>query len=257
MPAPDFETALRWQNDVPFGLTAGLQSLDQAECQHWIDHVEAGNVYLNRGTTGAVVRRQPFGGWKRSSVGPTAKAGGPHYVDGLRNWPNVTDVESSVRELTTWWRDVGSRARDESGLTVEANVTRFRHELAPVIVRVDENFSAVDEHLITSIARITGTKVVLSARHQVKSATHVIIESVDQLIARIEGVSKVRWLSHELAPAVALLDQGVSLDRRPLAQSGYVEGPRWFLEQSIAMTWHRYGNVNAGPKPTPRGLGES
>src|SRR3712207_8560171 len=52
-----------------FGLTAGLHSLDAAEVRQWLDSVEAGNLYVNRGITGAIVRRQPFGGWKRSAVG--------------------------------------------------------------------------------------------------------------------------------------------------------------------------------------------
>jgi RHH-type proline utilization regulon transcriptional repressor/proline dehydrogenase/delta 1-pyrroline-5-carboxylate dehydrogenase len=46
----------------------------------------AGNLYANRHTTGAIVRRQPFGGWKGSSVGPGAKAGGPNYVLQLAHW---------------------------------------------------------------------------------------------------------------------------------------------------------------------------
>jgi RHH-type proline utilization regulon transcriptional repressor/proline dehydrogenase/delta 1-pyrroline-5-carboxylate dehydrogenase len=54
----------------------------------------------------------------------------------------------------------------------------------------------------------------------------------------------------------ALIDHGVSTDRRRLAQSGAVEGPRWLLEQSVALTRHRYGNVHAGPKPICRGLGD-
>ena len=49
-----------------FGLTGGLHSLDEAEIEHWLDRVEVGNAYVNRHITGAIVRRQPFGGWKAS-----------------------------------------------------------------------------------------------------------------------------------------------------------------------------------------------
>ena len=80
MVAPDLETAIEWQNATDFGLTAGIQSLDPKECEFWIENVEAGNLYVNRGVTGAIVNRQPFGGWKKSSVGATAKAGGPNYL---------------------------------------------------------------------------------------------------------------------------------------------------------------------------------
>lgn len=80
MRAPDLETAIEWQNAVDFGLTGGIHSLDADEVARWLDRVEVGNAYVNRHITGAIVRRQPFGGWKGSSVGPGAKAGGPNYV---------------------------------------------------------------------------------------------------------------------------------------------------------------------------------
>lgn len=255
MPAPDFAMALRWQNDVPFGLTAGLQSLDEAECQYWIDHVEAGNVYLNRGTTGAVVNRQPFGGWKRSSVGPTAKAGGRNYVNCLRRWPHVTDVGAALSELMEWWQRIGSRALDASGLSVEVNLQRYRHTLGPIVVRIDEGFDAIDALYVSGIGDITGAEIELSAYGDVESVVTVTRESIDGLVARSENIAKVRWLSSERAPVTALLDNGVSTDCRALAQSGAIEGTRWLLEQSVAMTWHRYGNVKAGPKPVPTGLG--
>ena len=81
--ARTLDEALELQNAVDYGLTAGLHSLDAGEIAHWLDRVEAGNLYVNRGTTGAIVQRQPFGGWKRSVVGPGAKAGGPNYLLGL------------------------------------------------------------------------------------------------------------------------------------------------------------------------------
>jgi acyl-CoA reductase-like NAD-dependent aldehyde dehydrogenase/proline dehydrogenase len=79
--ADDFDHAIRIQNDSAFGLTAGIHSLDEAEIARWRDRVEAGNLYINRAITGAIVQRQPFGGWKSSNIGPGAKAGGPNYVN--------------------------------------------------------------------------------------------------------------------------------------------------------------------------------
>jgi len=256
MAAPDFATALKWQNEVPYGLTAGLHSLDEQECQFWIDHVEAGNVYLNRGITGAVVRRQPFGGWKRSSVGPTAKAGGPNYANCLRHWPRLIDVDAAMEELTTWWSTFGSKARDESGLLVEVNEHRYRHTLAPIVVRIDESFDAASLEYVIGIAALTGATISFSARHGIKGMDDVTEENLEQLVERSGTVGKVRWLSEEVAPTSALLERGVTTDRRPLTQAGDIEGPRWLSEQSVAMTRHRYGNVNAGPKPVCRGLGD-
>ena len=80
MRADDLDHALELQNAVPYGLTGGLHSLDEAEIDRWLARVEVGNAYVNRHTTGAIVRRQPFGGWKRSSVGRGAKTGGPDDI---------------------------------------------------------------------------------------------------------------------------------------------------------------------------------
>jgi RHH-type proline utilization regulon transcriptional repressor/proline dehydrogenase/delta 1-pyrroline-5-carboxylate dehydrogenase len=64
----------------------------------------------------------------------------------------------------------------------------------------------------------------------------------------------VRWLSSEEAPRAAALARGISLDIRPVTQRGDIEAARWLLEQSVAVTYHRYGNVNGGPKPHVAGL---
>ena len=80
MRATDLDHAIALQNGNPFGLTGGIHSLDDAEIDRWLEGVQVGNAYVNRGITGAVVQRQPFGGWKRSAVGCAPKAGGPDYV---------------------------------------------------------------------------------------------------------------------------------------------------------------------------------
>jgi RHH-type transcriptional regulator, proline utilization regulon repressor / proline dehydrogenase / delta 1-pyrroline-5-carboxylate dehydrogenase len=78
--ATDIRQAVALANDTPYGLTAGIHSLDEREQQYFIEHMAAGNLYVNRKITGAIVRRQAFGGWKESSFGSGAKAGGPNYV---------------------------------------------------------------------------------------------------------------------------------------------------------------------------------
>jgi len=86
MRAQNLDEAIELANAQPFGLTSGIQTLDDREVARWVDRVEAGNLYINRPITGAIVGRQPFGGWKASSVGPGAKAGGPNYVLQLARW---------------------------------------------------------------------------------------------------------------------------------------------------------------------------
>ena len=119
MRAPDLDTAIDWQNAVEYGLTAGIHALDAGECEQWIQRIEAGNIYVNRGTTGAIVNRQPFGGWRKSAVGPTAKAGGENYVACLRDWAPGERALTSA-EVQAWWAGTASAVRDLTGLTVRA-----------------------------------------------------------------------------------------------------------------------------------------
>jgi RHH-type transcriptional regulator, proline utilization regulon repressor / proline dehydrogenase / delta 1-pyrroline-5-carboxylate dehydrogenase len=100
-------------------------------------------------------------------------------------------------------------------------------------------------------------RVVYSAGESVAACPEALIESPSELAARADVFDRVRWLSKEAPTTVALLQRGISVDARPLAQRGDVEMARWLLEQSVSITHHRYGNVNAGPKPTCEGLGPS
>lgn len=230
--APDFDTAIEIQNASDYGLTAGIQSLDVAECEKWIDRIQAGNLYVNRGTTGAVVNRQPFGGWKRSSVGATSKAGGSNYLNNLRCWDAMNELSVTQNSSTQWWQAIGSQAIDRSGLKVERNYQRYRPFLKPVVVSIDSTVAKDVIDYIEWVSQLVGTR----------------IEFNDGKLP-IGNCSKVRWLSNEPAPIAELLSRGISVDTRPVAARGDVETPRWLLEQSVSITNHRYGNVGAGPRP--------
>lgn len=256
MVAASLDEAISWQNQVPYGLTGGLHSLNRVECERWIERVEVGNLYVNRGTTGAVVRRQPFGGWKRSRVGATAKAGGVNYLNGLRHWPRVVDDDKALAEATKWWHEFGSVARDDASLIAERNLVRYCRPTKPIAIRVDEGVAPNQLAYVRGLIDLAHLHVEFSAESLVRGLLDVTLESVDELVARAGSFSSVRWISREVAPTLALLENGVSVDPRALAQSGAVELPRWLLEQSVAITNHRYGNVHAGPKPQCLGLDE-
>lgn len=72
--------AIQLVHQTGYGLTSGLESLDDREQEYWMDRIRAGNLYVNRPTTGAIVMRQPFGGMGKSAFGPGIKAGGPNYI---------------------------------------------------------------------------------------------------------------------------------------------------------------------------------
>ncbi|MBS1985120.1 MAG: proline dehydrogenase family protein [Bdellovibrionales bacterium] len=74
----NMDEAIRAMNDVDYALTGGIFSRSPKNIARAREEIEVGNLYINRGTTGALVGRQPFGGYKLSGVG--AKAGGPDYL---------------------------------------------------------------------------------------------------------------------------------------------------------------------------------
>jgi RHH-type proline utilization regulon transcriptional repressor/proline dehydrogenase/delta 1-pyrroline-5-carboxylate dehydrogenase len=80
MRADNLDQAIELVNQTGYGLTSGLESLDKREQKKWEQQIFAGNLYINRGTTGAIALRQPFGGMGKSALGPGIKAGSPDYV---------------------------------------------------------------------------------------------------------------------------------------------------------------------------------
>jgi RHH-type proline utilization regulon transcriptional repressor/proline dehydrogenase/delta 1-pyrroline-5-carboxylate dehydrogenase len=80
MEAQSLEDAVNIANDTDYGLTSGLESLDPREQKFWSAKIKAGNLYVNRVTTGAIVLRQSFGGMKLSAIGAGIKAGSPNYA---------------------------------------------------------------------------------------------------------------------------------------------------------------------------------
>jgi RHH-type proline utilization regulon transcriptional repressor/proline dehydrogenase/delta 1-pyrroline-5-carboxylate dehydrogenase len=98
LPYRKLDEAIDIVNATGFGLTSGLESLDDREQQQWKQQIRAGNLYINRPTTGAIVLRQPFGGMGKSAFGPGAKAGGPNYVTMLTNVSNLAGSTLASRD---------------------------------------------------------------------------------------------------------------------------------------------------------------
>jgi RHH-type proline utilization regulon transcriptional repressor/proline dehydrogenase/delta 1-pyrroline-5-carboxylate dehydrogenase len=78
IPSRDFDQALEIANGTAYALTGGVYSRSPANLRRAAVGFRVGNLYLNRGITGALVARQPFGGFKLSGIG--SKAGGPDYL---------------------------------------------------------------------------------------------------------------------------------------------------------------------------------
>jgi RHH-type proline utilization regulon transcriptional repressor/proline dehydrogenase/delta 1-pyrroline-5-carboxylate dehydrogenase len=117
-----FETlaeAVQLVNQTGYGLTSGLESLDEREWDYWKRHIRAGNLYINRVTTGAIVLRQPFGGMGKSGFGPGMKAGGPNYVAQFMEFQDVeaAPTDEPPQSPTLAALCSGLRARPQDGDT--------------------------------------------------------------------------------------------------------------------------------------------
>ncbi len=254
MVAPDLKTAIGWQNSTDFGLTAGIQSLDPDECQEWIENVEAGNLYVNRGVTGAIVNRQPFGGWKKSSVGATAKAGGGNYVATLRNWNQMKHFLPMKEAANKMLKSTILQAIDRSGLAVEQNIQRYRRYKKGFLVRIESGTSKDELDFLNWLKKDLGVITRLSSDTLIPGLANLVVESAEEFAFHAMEFDRVRWLSAEVPPVYELMKNGITCDRRPITSRGDIEISRWFLEQSVSITQHRYGNTNAGPKPKCVGL---
>jgi len=111
MHADNLDQAIELVNQTGFGLTSGLESLDEREQRFWKSAIKAGNLYLNRGTTGAITLRQPFGGMGKSALGPAVKAGGPNYVAQFMDFtekapPRIQAIrkEDALLRMALAWR---------------------------------------------------------------------------------------------------------------------------------------------------------
>lgn len=197
MRADTLEEAIAMVNGIQYGLTSGLHSLDSAEIGLWLETVQAGNLYVNRGITGAIVQRQPFGGWKKSAVGAGTKAGGPNYLMGLGSWTTAPSssvsasdstsraplgetarkllagaglsgeekafLERSLHSDAAAWAGEFGVARDVSALFAERNVFRYL-PLSP-LVRLAQGES------VAKLLRVVAAGLRAGSRFEVSTAT--------------------------------------------------------------------------------------
>lgn len=210
MRADNLEHAVRLANSTPFGLTSGIQTLDEREQEYWVKHVKAGNCYINRGITGAIVQRQPFGGIKESCFGPGAKAGGPNYVmqfmhpeqQGLpterdplhgvvvlldqqvrRGGFSAEDIEkwdASIGSYAFYWNHYFSKKHDPSRLLGQDNLLYYVPR--SLVLRVQKTDSAID------VLRAIGAGVICGA------AIELSLDE-DQISAPLAAALRAEWRS--------------------------------------------------------------
>lgn len=220
MTANTIDEAIDLVNDIDYGLTSGLHSLDSLEIETWLERIEGGNLYVNRGTTGAIVQRQPFGGWKKSSVGAGSKAGGPNYLFGLGAWANADTratgeppTDSKVQRLLEALPSFGTitaaghawlgraagldeqafstefgAALDVSNVGVERNV--FRYRPIPVLVRFSDGADPAEFLRVVLAGLKSGSGIRVSASAWLETA---IARSLEELGIPVEFQTEHEW----------------------------------------------------------------
>ena len=273
MCAEDLPHAIQLVNSTGYGLTSGLHSLDEREHALWLAKIEAGNLYINRGITGAIVQRQPFGGWKKSSFGWGLKAGGPNYLLQFMQ-PNETalpliDLEdppalvhalqkevvredeelwvSSVGSYTHAWNHYFSQDHDPSQVLGEDNLLRYI-PIKLVHVFAPSSNPRIDRLRILAASLICGAHV-------------CFIQDEKTFFSHLHQnkISRLRCLSSP-SPKVweALAAQGVSAYVAPVHSNGRIELLHYLKEQSISNAYHRYGYLGSrSPEFNKKGCGTS
>jgi RHH-type proline utilization regulon transcriptional repressor/proline dehydrogenase/delta 1-pyrroline-5-carboxylate dehydrogenase len=279
MIAPNLEAAIALQNSVDYGLTTGIHSLDAVEIEKWLATIQAGNLYVNRGITGAIVQRQPFGGWKRSSVGPSTKAGGPNYILSLTNWESShstasaeimnksvnellaiaqltdfsdTEMESLVRAAKSdqaALTETFSNATDPSGLDSERNVLRYRR--SDCVLRIEKTATSQETMRALSIALVLGNLDISAfeleknvASLLKKSGLRVALEdqaAFEQRLAASPRRVRLVGGAPQIDADSAFSNCDVAIYGNELTESGRIELLPYFKEQSVTVTGHRFG----------------
>ncbi|ACZ23242.1 NAD-dependent aldehyde dehydrogenase [Sanguibacter keddieii DSM 10542] len=246
------DEALEVQNAVSFGLTGGIHSLDEAEIAHWLENVQVGNAYINRHITGAIVQRQPFGGWKASVVGPGAKAGGPSYVAQFGDWSDdasVPDRTSAPEEWlawaaaddAAWWEREMGVEHDPTGLDSESNVLRYR-PVPTLTVRVAADAVDIEADRVLHAASVAGVPVTVSSAEVEDAAAFAARVAAGEVEGRIRVVGSEPGLREAAASHVG----SVTVLDAPVVASGRRELMTVVREQAVSQTRHRYGHLERG-----------
>ena len=277
MTADTLDEAIEMVNTIEYGLTSGLHSLDEDEVQQWLARIEAGNVYVNRGTTGAIVQRQPFGGWKKAAVGAGSKAGGPNYLVGLSEWTDApVSTATALDELAlsavklvegedaAWlrgalatdidaWADEFGIVRDATGLTTEQNALRY--QALPAAVRFEGGRVAELIRVVAAGVR-TGSRLTVSTAVELPTpvvtwlgAHDVVVVSEDAgawaaHARRLSAASgRVRVIGADASATASAVNGSPSLAiyANPVVSAGRVELLTFLREQAVSVTAHRFG----------------
>jgi RHH-type proline utilization regulon transcriptional repressor/proline dehydrogenase/delta 1-pyrroline-5-carboxylate dehydrogenase len=266
-------------NSTDYGLTSGLQSLDDAECKLWRNTIEAGNLYINRGITGAIVNRQPFGGMKLSAFGGGLKAGGANYVTCFVNItevniPKINKVdnkylkfsellnstdkeryEAAIGSFQKKWKNEFSQERDINNITGEENIFRYL-PLKNCALRVQNSDNLCNLLIIIAASCIARTPITVSVSANSEHCKNlqslsrksgsfsVITQEEEEFLSDISKYDRIRTCSADLSDAMyaKAAEIGKYIATAAPLSEGRIELLNYLKEQSVTFEYHRYGS---------------
>ncbi|WP_394990673.1 proline dehydrogenase family protein, partial [uncultured Helicobacter sp.] len=277
MRARDLKEAIEIVNSTGYGLTAGFESLDEREWEYFHTHIEAGNIYINKPTTGAIVLRQPFGGIKKSAIGFGRKVGIYNYITQFLDIcqdevdENVLENEFSkefkklgLDELSAMAKSYAyhyenefSLSKDYVNIRGEDNLFSYT-KIKNLGFRVCKDDSLRDILAVILAANTAKVKLDISfdenenvskakeLSQKLNLSAEFIQEKEEDFVAKIEEYERIRYhakpsVNDKIYIKAASLAKIVIRDK-PLL-NGRFELLFYHNEKSLSISYHRYGNL--------------
>ncbi len=248
MKARSIVEAIDIVNGVDYGLTSGIATFDPDEIEYWKKNVKAGNLYINRPITGAIVQRQPFGGMKASCFGFGMKAGGPNYVLQFAEL-EVDPVKDLEADFQYWYDNHFGIEKDYVKLRGQHNINRY---LKPeeIIVFIDNKVSLEDIQIVEVASSVLQIPITYYSTDDVKlkllQDKVYSIEKWSELESELEHDVCIRALNYDRLSDQFLKmchERAIHVYGRKPVRNGRIELLNYLIEQNISHNYHRYGNL--------------
>jgi len=235
--AKNIQHAIEIVNNTGYGLTSGIESLDEREVSYWKENIKAGNLYVNRSTTGAIVLRQPFGGMGKSAIGAGRKVGIHNYITQFMDFKEITIPTITKKYITTLTQYIDSwkittnnekdfeklrislqsyyenyekefsQAKDYAKVRGEDNHFRYL-PLKNVLIRVLENDSFFEIISRILAAKVSGVHFKVS--YEKENTLSKFLENATELFSSRDAL--VLQTNHELSKSLHKYDRIIYSD---------------------------------------------
>lgn len=281
--AKNLNEAINIANATDYGLTAGLESLDENEWEIFINNIEAGNIYINKPTTGAIVARQPFGGIKKSAIGFGRKVGIFNYVtqfldisqnesdknlknsdlsdrleilsSNLKNHANeLQKAAQMAKSYAFYFENEFSKSREIANIRGEDNIFCYK-KIKNLAYRISQNDSLSDILSTLIAGKICNIKINLSYENNqnldfIKQnlpifECDIAQESESEFIKKIPHFERIFYYGNSDLIYEAASSIAKIIKREKPSINGRFELLFYFNEQALSISFHRYGNLGA------------